>query len=526
VRPAARLYRIAGTLTDSVTGEAIAGATMSLYSEEPQGPLQTALTDAQGRFALDPMPAGKYSLGASRRGYVTAYLDQHGDYWSGVVTGEGQDTEHIAFHLNTGGMIRGIVTDDSGDPVENAQVLLVRKSRDEGLGERLVRSIEGNTDDTGLFEYWNLLPGTYFLAVKAAPWYALHPVQSQQGGPGSDEQSADMAALDVAYPVTYFDNTTDEASATPIQLEGGDRVQANVVLHAAPALHLTFRSSAPIDEERRWSVTPMLRQTIFGEESAFSAPAGVASIPTGPGSYEITGVAPGHYSVLQGSPQKITEIDATGSHDLDLSAATPTFNVEVRAQMADGSAVPQTLNMRLISDDSMHRQITGRFEDKGHVQFDSVPPGQWNVLAAGGNVALSVIGVGTGSEMVAGGQITVRDRPVNVNVMVAAGKCRIQGMTSKDGKGEAGVMIVLVPKDPAANLTMFRRDQSDSDGSFSFRDVVEGEYTVVAIEDGWDLDWAEPRVIAPYLRGGVSVTVMPSSAALMRLRAPVRVQGK
>ena len=36
--------------------------------------------------------------------------------------------------------------------------------------------------------------------------------------------------LDVAYPVTYYGDTSDADSATPIQLRGGDRVEADVTL--------------------------------------------------------------------------------------------------------------------------------------------------------------------------------------------------------------------------------------------------------------------------------------------------------
>jgi len=49
------------------------------------------------------------------------------------------------------------------------------------------------------------------------------------------------------------------------------------------------------------------------------------------------------------------------------------------------------------------------------------------------------------------------------------------------------------PQDPSLNRGLFRRDQSDSDGSFSLRDAAPGKYTVVAIEDGWELEWAAPR---------------------------------
>ncbi len=54
-------------------------------------------------------------------------------------------------------------------------------------------------------------------------------------------------------------------------------------------------------------------------------------------------------------------------------------------------------------------------------------------------------------------------------------------------------MIVLLPKNPAQWRALTRRDQSDSDGSFALRSVAPGEYTVIAIEDGWQLDWTSPR---------------------------------
>jgi len=59
----------------------------------------------------------------------------------------------------------------------------------------------------------------------------------------------------------------------------------------------------------------------------------------------------------------------------------------------------------------------------------------------------------------------------------------------------------------AALEGLARRDQSDSDGSFSLHDVVPGNYILVAIEDGWELDWTQPQVIGRYLPGGIPVTV-------------------
>jgi hypothetical protein len=109
---------------------------------------------------------------------------------------------------------------------------------------------------------------------------------------------------------------------------------------------------------------------------------------------------------------------------------------------------------------------------------------------------------------------------------VSQSSTRLEGFARRSGKGVAGVMVVLVPKKMMALDALVRRDQSDSDGSFSLRDVVPGEYTLVAIQDGWELDWAQPQVIGRYLPGGVAVTVTDSAGKLVTLTPPVPVQDR
>ena len=77
----------------------------------------------------------------------------------------------------------------------------------------------------------------------------------------------------------------------------------------------------------------------------------------------------------------------------------------------------------------------------------------------------------------------------------------------KAGRGFAGAMVVLVPKDPEGHRDLFRRDQSDLDGTFSLYGVVPGSYYLVAIENGWDLDWSQSTVIAAYAKHGRSIEV-------------------
>jgi hypothetical protein len=139
---------------------------------------------------------------------------------------------------------------------------------------------------------------------------------------------------------------------------------------------------------------------------------------------------------------------------------------------------------------------------------------------------LPILSTSVGGRAHAGNQVTVKDRPLALVVTLSQGGTRIEGFARKGGKGAAGVMVVLAPKDAAGLRALARRDQSDSDGSFSLRDVAPGQYTVVAIEDGWELDWARAGVLSRFLAQGIPVTVTDRSGQRIRLSAPVPVQSR
>jgi hypothetical protein len=96
---------------------------------------------------------------------------------------------------------------------------------------------------------------------------------------------------------------------------------------------------------------------------------------------------------------------------------------------------------------------------------------------------------------------------VHIAGVASRGAARVEGIAMHDGQPFAGAMIVLVPRDPGNNLPLFRRDQSDSDGTFTLSNVVPGAYTAIALANGWDLEWANPVVLQPYLKPGEAVQV-------------------
>ncbi|HEY6268730.1 MAG TPA: hypothetical protein VIX11_10560 [Candidatus Acidoferrum sp.] len=74
-------------------------------------------------------------------------------------------------------------------------------------------------------------------------------------------------------------------------------------------------------------------------------------------------------------------------------------------------------------------------------------------------------------------------------------------------------MILLIPQDADQNPALFHRDQSDSDGSFSMAPLFPGRYTLLAVENGWDLEWSNPAVFFNYLPSGLPVEIKPNAAA-------------
>jgi len=509
-------YRIAGMVVNAVTGEPLRHATVAALTEADSHTVASVESDNEGRFALEQLPAAKYQLTASKRGFRTAFYDEHEDFNSAIVTGPGQDTERLTFGLVPGAVLRGVITGDGGDPVENARVMLFRKPNTHKLGDRITQVDSAITDDTGAYEIGNLAPGEYLVAVTGEPWYA---VRRNGGNRPGDETTA---ALDVAYPVTFFDSTTDEESATAMVLTGGSREEANINVHAVPALRLVVETPRKQDGS---IARPELRQTVFG--SVISAESSGFVLPNQSGSTEFTGIAPGRYELAQGDPPRVMDLDATASEKVDPGQGTPTTAVSGVLRAATGSIMSgETTVLLEWVDGGHHEQTAQTTATNGRFSFSSVPPGTWQLWADRGGRQLAIESITTGNKTHSGGSVTVREKALSLAVNISDGATRVEGFARRDGKGVAGVMVVLVPKDLTAMHALVRRDQSDSDGSFGLRDVVPGEYTVVAIEDGWKLDWAQAAVISRYLPKGIAVTVNDRPGKALSLSTAVQVQDR
>ena len=113
-----------------------------------------------------------------------------------------------------------------------------------------------------------------------------------------------------------------------------------------------------------------------------------------------------------------------------------------------------------------------------------------------------------------------------ITVTVGVGSVTVTGFAKQNGKAVSGAMVVLVPAGSDSSADLYRRDQSDMDGSFAFANVTPGDYLVVAISHGWTLEWGRLEALAPYLLKAVPLTISAHGSAPVKLNESVTVQAR
>jgi uncharacterized surface anchored protein len=530
-------YRIAGTVVSKADAHPLARARITVRDAKDPQKLDSVITAEDGRFEFTRLPAGKYSLTGAKRGFISASYDQHDQFSTAIVTGVGLDTETLVLRLAPDAVITGKVLDEVGDPVRHASVQLYYDDHSRGVDE-IHQSRGAQTDDQGAFEITPLRPGTYFLSASATPWYAVHPrLEAVRSKPVSSEAAnsepsnsepeerpapAIDRSLDVAYPVTYYPDVTDTDSATPIPIRGGERVQIDLHLSPVPAIHLFFRVQG---NGSNGYTFPQLEQPAFdGSTSVRSSGGSMIS----PGVMEITGIPAGHYNVrFPGSGQngQINGIDLTkDGEEIEASASESLSTVKVSVKVQD-EALPPGLMVGLRSG----RRVSGwrPVDAKGEAELEQVAPGRYDVVVQGSSKRYSIAHMSANGADAADHTLTVAaGSSPSIVLTLIGGSVELQGTVKHEGEPFAGAMVVLVPKNPEMNRDLFRRDQSDLDGTFTLHGVVPGTYTVVAIDNGWDLDWAQPNVIEAYLKRGRVVQIGSQSGRHSEMGEPIELQSR
>ena len=518
--PVPQGYRIAGTVVNSLTGQPVPSASVAI-APIAQGAdreiSKSVTTGADGRFSFVALSHGKYSLMATARGFSLQYFEHHDPFATAIAAGPGLDTDHLVFRLQPDASIEGDITDDNNEPIQNAMVRLFQAST-EGGRQKTVPMNQDQTDDLGHYRIGHLAPGTYYLSVSARPWFAQNSGPHRgPGNPKSDAQAMqDAAALDVTYPLTFYPGTTDSGSATPLQLTPGEKATADVTLHAIPSLHLQIHTASAENAVLGRMVFPRISQRIFEGylDSVFNAPDSWVA----PGVIEISGLAPGHYIVEMppstgpndkgGGKSWYREIDLAGDAEISASDGPSFASVSGSVLFQNAQRVPRQASIQLTNPET-GETFRSDIAERGEFDFrpDDVRPGHYIIALENVNGFFLQKLSATGAKVI-GRTIDIGSTgTVCISGIASHGAAQVDGTATREDEPFAGAMIILVPQDPANNAPLFRRDQSDSDGTFTLPDVVPGQYTVIAIANGWDLEWANPAVLQPYLKKGETIQV-------------------
>jgi hypothetical protein len=238
------------------------------------------------------------------------------------------------------------------------------------------------------------------------------------------------------------------------------------------------------------------------------------------------GIAPGHYSLRDFGPtgaSHTSPIDLTADQTVDNNGnAGSTVDVSGKLEMASGAALPPVSMLQLVPSGGGN-SVNAAASTDGSFDLHAVPAGEYTVQVTSSTGPVNVAQMAASGAEVHGRRITVGTDSVLLAATLARGSVSVSGYARRDGKGLGGALILLVPEHPEDNGELFRQDQSDSDGSFLLSRILPGSYTLVAIENGWTLEWSRAEVLAPYLARGTKLHITGAETNL-NLPSAVEVQ--
>jgi hypothetical protein len=299
---------IRGRVVRADTGEPLRRVQVRVdeWSTKDLGGPAATMTDADGRYELAQLPAGRYHLKARRGGYVEVAYGQRRPFERGrpLELGEGAVLKDIDFALPPGGVVTGRIVDESGEAVAHVHVSLARRRYIDGA-RRLVAESGASTDDRGEFRIFGVPPGDYVIVAKF--------------------DTLDFGSRDrVRYVPTYYPGTPVVSEAQRVTVGLGQEVPGiTIALARAPTAIVrgVVRSSG--------RASPGLFTFVSARElgGAEAHDQIATAITAGDGSFVLTGLLPGTYFVEARSTSESefasTEVAVDGS---DVAGVTLTLS--------------------------------------------------------------------------------------------------------------------------------------------------------------------------------------------------------
>ena len=313
---------IRGRVLAADTGQPLRKAFIRASSQDVREG-RVASTDVEGRYELKELPAGRYTLMASKGSFVQLAYGQVRPFEQGkpIEIGDGQTLEKVDFSLPRGGIITGHIVDEFGEPVADAQVAPMRYVNQGGRRRMMPSGRMSMTNDIGEYRIFGLPPGQYYISATM-----------RGGGMMMMAQSEDRSG----YAPTYYPSTANTAEAQKITIGMGQTLNdINVTLIPTRVSSVT---GTVVDTQGRPLAGGMVMVMQRQGSGGFSMNPGGMIRPDG--SFTVSGLAPvGSYHVIA-----LDYIDPADD------AADPEFLERIRGKAAtftlrDGETKTQDLKL-------------------------------------------------------------------------------------------------------------------------------------------------------------------------------------
>ena len=521
-----------GTVVAADSGAPIRRAQVRVSGQGAGNRLAT--TDAQGRFEIRDLAAGRYSLNASKGGFVSLQYGQKRPSEAGtpVELGDGQLLEKLVIALPRGSVISGRITDEFGEPLANANVSAMRYGFAAG-GRRLLAATGQNardtTDDQGQFRLFGLPPGDYIVSASF-----------RTGG-----EATDPTGENTGYAATYFPGTTNVTEAQRVHVNVAQE-QMNVVFSLV-ATRLVRVSGVAVNSQG----LPLDGGNVMLMPAGGRVPAQGAAMATfgggidRNGQFRVPNVPPGRYvaqvrSGRRGGANNTAPLEAA-RQDLTVGAQDLEGVVLVTAQGARivgsvvsdrGSAAslrpqdvaigtrPIELDAAMPGPNPMARvtpdwtfEIANVFEPR---MFRVNTPDGWMlkaILLNGQDVTDAPLDIAPG-QTVTGVQVLLTDRVTEVNGRLA------------DSRNNAvtDATIVIFPADEEKwtfQSRFIHGARPDQDGRFTIRGLPpHDDYLAVAVQGLEDGQAGDPEFLASVRERATSLSLKDGEARTLNLRLP------
>ncbi len=519
--------RLEGVVVNAATGEPLRKVTVtargsssgggqqflrtqdgSIAVDQQEGP-GIGVTDALGNFVIEDVAPGRYAVTAARTGFVNAQWGSRGPGKQGapLTIAAGQKVRDLTIRMTPQGVVSGRVVDEDGDPMQGVMVQALRYVYNQG--KRVAGQVNSaNTNDLGEFRLPNLPPGRIFLlAVRQS--FGARPAKAKE-----------------AYPVAFYPNAPDLASAEPIDVTpGSDLRGVEFRMRKVRAFRVAGRLlGMPAGQRTAVMLIPRdMRRTgvpYFGNNNAVVAP---------DGSFEVTGVLPGAYDAManarsQGAPSLFArqQVDVANEDVNDLSLTLgPGLNVAGTVRADAGELPPGSrMQVRFNSADGNNQSNTNLKPD-GKFSFGGMSPGVYNadLTALPDGYYLKSVRLGD-VEIGPGGLDLTNAQSAALEFVIAPGAAVVAGsVQGKDGKPVAGIAVSIHPKDPA--LARSDREKStltDQNGAFTFSSMAPGEYAVFAWDDAENGAWLYPEFRKPFESDASTVKLSSQGRETVQLK--------